>query len=483
MPIRRKKGVGRGVAVAGTVAAGLSAVLIVRFGIRAGMESAASSPLAASVDTQVQSGTSPDGPYIDAIDRDFGESGRGHMSPERAVVEAPVEPVMASGLLRQYTHQATAFDRAPALRLSGQPVVTVGGADLSPEYDLTTVRAIALLHDGSVVVAAANPARVMTFTPQGVPERLVATEGEGPGQMRFMDGLAVLPDDHILMVDGMNNRVTISDRRGHDVRTRRLVGEGAIVRATQLGHLVGVLPDSSLLMTTAGRVPVGDPPHHERSMALLYRVSPDGEVGKLAEIPDLDIARQPTRYGGTTRVRTTVARFSRAAHAVLWGDVIVTSSAERYRLEWSDLTGEVAGGLVVQRPLVPVLDRRLAAEIAAGVAAYDQPMGEVATDLAEAKRLERERPHRDSLPPFDAIHAWPGQLLWVIDGYSATEMTWHATAFDARGRMLGRLAATGLPLPLLMQDDRLAVAMSDSDGVGRIEIYHIIGLATATATR
>jgi hypothetical protein len=278
------------------------------------------------------------------------------------------------------------------------------------------------------------------------------------------------------MVDGMNNRVTTVDRRGQNMRTRRLVARDAGMPATQLGHLVGILSDSSLLMTTAGRVPTSGMPRMGRSTALLYRVTPGGEVVVLAQIPDLDMAMQATRYGGTHRERTTVARFSRGAHAAIWGDVVVRSNAERYRLEWSTIDGKAAGALVVDLPLVPVSDLRLAAEIASGVATYDRPMREAAIDLAEAKRLERERPHRDSLPPFDAIHAGPGQLLWVIDGYSATESTWNAAAFDTEGRLLGRLAVSGLPLPLLMQDDRLAVAVTDSSGFGRIELYRISGL-------
>jgi predicted DsbA family dithiol-disulfide isomerase len=107
---------------------------------------------------------------------------RGRLPGDTARSSGPRDPeVVTFGTQRVYRHSTDAFGRAPELHLTPNPVAVAGGTAVPAEFDLTSVRAVALLGDGGILAAAGDPTRLLLFSATGEPQRILASEGEGPG--------------------------------------------------------------------------------------------------------------------------------------------------------------------------------------------------------------------------------------------------------------------------------------------------------------
>jgi hypothetical protein len=89
-------------------------------------------------------------------------------------------------------------------------VLRIGAVEGAPEYQFGHITGFAVLSDGRIVVADAMAHHLRFFSPEGVYERTVGREGQGPGE--FGSGRLVVhvgPGDTLLVRDGANARANV----------------------------------------------------------------------------------------------------------------------------------------------------------------------------------------------------------------------------------------------------------------------------------
>ena len=99
------------------------------------------------------------------------------------------------------------------------------------------------------------------------------------------------------------------------------------------------------------------------------------------------------------------------------------------------------------------------------------PQSERMVDANESRRLAREQPFADSLPPYSGFFTTRGGTLWVVDAIAPSDTGWSATAFRQDGAIVGRLEVAGRSRPLAFADDRVAIRTEDEDGVVGIRVH------------
>lgn len=102
-----------------------------------------------------------------------------------------------------------------------EPVRTIREPDGSAGM-LGRVVGLALTPDGGLFVAEVRPARVSYYGANGRFERVIAAEGEGPGEVR--DPRITARGDTVIIYDGGLNRITKLARNGTVLETWRLPG-------------------------------------------------------------------------------------------------------------------------------------------------------------------------------------------------------------------------------------------------------------------
>ena len=156
-------------------------------------------------------------------------------APTPAIVDPPGVPVVTSTAPRWTAGSGWQVDTTP---------VTVLGADESdPQQQWVWVEAAVRLSNGNVMLATMGALRL--FSAEGKFLRTVSQSGDGPGEMRMVQLLTVLPGDTVRASDHMGLRVATYTGDGTLVRDERIDME----RYQQLARWgecdSGVFPDGS----------------------------------------------------------------------------------------------------------------------------------------------------------------------------------------------------------------------------------------------
>jgi hypothetical protein len=125
-------------------------------------------------------------------------------------------------------------------------------------------------------------------------------------------------------------------------------------------------------------------------------------------------------------------------------------------------------------PRRAVTDAMRDAVVARELETYSTPSAEAHGGVEESRRLARESPIADSLPPYAGLVAGMDGLLWVVDPFASPDTIWAATAFREDGEIVARLTGTGRAWPTQILDDRVLLRTTDDDGVVRFEVRRIV---------
>jgi len=118
---------------------------------------------------------------------------------------APPDVADSAGV-RIVTYDHTPTAPAP-FQLAGEPRYRHGA---NPgDYSFQEASVGRLLPDGSAVVYDQWNVELVTFSPDGTTHHVLAAEGEGPGEVTFVDAILVLGQDSVLIADSNLARVTL----------------------------------------------------------------------------------------------------------------------------------------------------------------------------------------------------------------------------------------------------------------------------------
>jgi hypothetical protein len=318
-------------------------------------------------------------------------------------------------------HPEAAIASTASWMLSLDPVLAVGEAEASSEFELSNVVSAVRVAEDRVAVALGYLNEIRFYGLAGDYMGSAGREGGGPGEFRGIRGMWLFRGDSLAVYDYGNARITI------------LTTEGRLGRVFPLGQVPGrptplpVAPFSDgsflgrahLLGTEEGRA---EGVH--RGEVLFVRWSPTGEfLDSLAMRPDGE------RYFGTLDGRVMMASppFSRAFAVTVQGDAWYYGSMSRYEIEQFGEDGRLRR--ILRRRLEP---RAVTPEERDAWVEQAEERWAQMPPAALAWRLAM--PFPETFPAHDAVLADSEGNLWVsryarLPGES---QTWDVYAPDGR---------------------------------------------------
>lgn len=384
----------------------------------------------------------------------------------------PVLPVVdTSGGIRTMTHDATAFDRAPQLEIDAAPVAVLGAPDDDPAYDLTHVSTVRLLADGRFATLSDIGARLLLFGSDGRGERVLARPGQGPGEVTRPESLIPVAGDSLLVLDFGNAREVRLPLDGGAPREEPIAPDTLLFRVTSIpGALDGDLP-VGLVSPRARPGEEGEVAWWPCHVALLP--TDGGRPHAIASVPCVETVTIGTRRRGRRRLQDAPLRLGGRGSIAVAGSLIVSGGGDRYVVDLRSRDGAIVARIAADRPRRAVTAPMREAVIARALAMFEGARSERMVDAEESRRLAREAPFADSLPPYDAILASRDGTVWIVDAIAPTDTAWSATAFRADGAIVGRLHAASRGRPMAFEGDRVAVRSEDADGIVTVRVHRV----------
>jgi len=378
-----------------------------------------------------------------------------------------------------HEHPADALARMPIITLDSTPIAVIGGEAL--EDDVSRLRTLVLLSDGRLVGWDSESGALMVFGTDGSRLGSFGRKGEGPGEFRTVETLAVLPGDTIVASDWILGRATVVHPDSGIVRmeTPPLRGDRqqfAISGMFTSGDWVIVPSGGRVVFSTGGgasdtnrqRVPVGafEPGVGATRFDTLFTfVNDPPRPFKMMMRGEVQEGAGPGRY----------ARFGFAAG---WNGTVAVVENDAWRIEARDATGALRTAVSVAAPRRAITDSLRESVIEAQLADYRETLAKTpnATRFQSIEDVEynaRNGLWADSLPPFEAAVASSGPILWLTEPrFLGTEPT-PVIAIDPAGRLVGRLFAPAAARVMGFGRDRVVLRTEDDDGIVRFEVFHL----------
>jgi hypothetical protein len=326
--------------------------------------------------------------------------------------------------------------------------------------------------DSSLVVT--HNGELLVFTPAGELARTIGREGDGPGEFRVINRLAIAEDGTLLVGDMGSGRVTLLESSG---AVRRIVPRlGSATPSYEVDPLT-LLPDGRIVaaywQARPNRDAVGIAREgFERDSAplLLFDSSGSGVVARLGSWEGLERATVSLQ-GGRARLPPP---FARTALFHARGSWIAAGSTDSLDLLLYHDT-------VATLRLVAPWRRHLPGAGAAGrwEAAIRREYPDVASMYLEAVAAARRV---SALPALGAVRVDDGGNLWVGAHIVPGEGERQWWIFSRVGSPMGTLKLPAWDEPMMSAacelldvfGDRIALLRADSSGAPYVEVHRLI---------
>ena len=335
---------------------------------------------------------------------------------------------------------------APVAFALGAQLMDVGGVEANPdeEFDHNQgyLRA-ARLSDGGIAVI--DVARVHCVDSKGKRVKIVGRKGQGPQEFLYLTAICRTRGDTVLVGDQNNCRVAVLDKNGAVVRTIEQGGHGGTPFSFCFDDGTFV---RDLSVSTADRI---------GGTHRLTRINLDGSVANvIGELPGFPFDM--------------VAQAS--VSVVAAGTRLYYGNPSSSEIQVFSTTGQLLSILRSDdsRPRISSAEAeaRMASTIPRNV-----------TEAERSTRMDRMRamPHADAWPAYQQVLVDPSGRVWVQDHRVTYPSPDGWSAFDANGRLIGRLqlpspAAGKRPNDILAFDtDRVLVRRSDADDAAHLTWY------------
>lgn len=343
----------------------------------------------------------------------------------------------------------------------------IGTPDGPPETQFGSIAGIGVDDAGSLYVADGQDYEVRKFDPAGQFLIRFGRQGSGPGEFSKIDGLALLADSRVAVVDGVENRLSLFDSSTGEYREQWTIprqwltwSRHTIVRRSSGGAYLGLPPEMDL---------DGTPVRWPRPIFLA--VDEGGNVVDTIRAPEKYVEECGTRSGHA--VRSGWYEDIRVLYApkVVWtitpsGDVVIGCPRE-LQFDIISPNGSLASSDNVPFKPVPIPDDEInwfldQIEADRGMAQTRAELNRVAVDPVR-QILNYDYP--DIKAAFKAITVARDGTLWVRLSQRSTERTipsgsgvyWQNETggafevFTGSGRHIGRVT---LPDDVWIDPDR-----------------------------
>jgi hypothetical protein len=351
--------------------------------------------------------------------------------------------------------------------LSEKPVLEVGGLedDLTKEFNQRQgyLRGV-LLSMGDLAVIDVN--RVHLFDATGKRKVITGREGSGPGEFRYLTSICRTRGDTIVVSDNRNRRTTILD------------GNGAFVRSIPQPDgasppFEGCLADGTFLLEKIIRFPG---PNNTIS-GFVYSVARHRLDGSLVDSigtfnPNgLDMAtqREPTVFAGGNRIGFADGR----GEILLAAPAPAAVSGRKLTVGGTEVMAAPGSVTIIRSadPPEPISDADRESRLMQTI-----PRGTSADEIRQRMERMRATSTDKNWPAYRRVHLDDDDRLWVQD-FNKDYFAAHGwTAFDASGRMIGRLmipAATRRFEIIGFAHNQVLVVRKDEDDALHLSVYAI----------
>ena len=327
----------------------------------------------------------------------------------------------------------------------GPAAVDLATSGTGPAHLLTDVWYGTRLPDRRLVVSDGLSSEIRIFTPEGVHERTLGGEGDGPGEFRWLGALAVEGPGRIASFGADHRYAAWSPDTGEllETRTFEAVYPPALTHWRLPGGYAGLTGWSSA-QREAGQM--GSARHD----AFVVRWNDAGEiVDTLAATLGMDV------WYGEQSIGTRV--FGKLTHAVPWREGFLVSTGETLGFDAFDATGALH-----RIARVPDYDLRLDPSVVEDE--LRAAMGEMPEAVADrALEYYRAQPIPERRPAAGDVRVDPLGYVWMARyrGLPGRTPVAEWEIFDEEGRWLGSLETPTWKRVLEIGEDYVFAVVAD----------------------
>jgi hypothetical protein len=338
-------------------------------------------------------------------------------------------------------------------KLSPSAVVEIGG-------NFSGVAGAVRLADGRIVVADRGSQMLRMFNANGAHLRDVGREGEGPGEFRGLDGLALLRADSVAAWDFRLRRMSVFDPAGRMARELAPRGLGLFP------HLKGVLEDGSVVLTAGmqpGRgVPAGTAPRRDSVTYLRF-----GSHGALLDTIGKYPGTETVMLMSTGAMTLEEVVFGRDFHLVVGRDRFYGADDDHFEVVEYQFPATP-----VRRIRKPHPQRQVSKADLARFLAQPRDVSGVPPPLrAQLAKRNPGVPHRATLPAFESLLLDADGYLWVEHPRVTEAESGRWDVFDREGEWVTTVATpAGYRLLQIGPDFTLGTARDTLD-VEHVHLY------------
>ena len=381
-----------------------------------------------------------------------------------------------------WEYSAAGWAAAPELKLSAQPLTTVGGEEGDTTMDLSAgiVGASAasvgrLLPDGRIVLVAGQPAQILMVDTTGKKSGTIGRPGEGPGEYRMVTQLHLMRGDTLVAYDVMRRKGILFGLDGSSRGERDFPTAGRLPIAPTI---IGILNDGTSIHRMDGFDPAppsgGDANSYQLPLPIVALVPGGMRYDTLFVSKGIEMYSSTMSFQGQTATIPRAVAFGKVPLVVVGSDAIWFTPADRFELHRHGTGGALLQVIRVEMPQRPVAssDQEEFKRVMREALTRLKSMAPPALIDAEIKKVD-ETHFAAHLPAIGQLMTDPTGAVWANVGGSPLDSTTTWGVFGSDGALQGRVT---LPKGTLFAagKDRVVVRREDPEtGLIRLEVWGI----------
>ena len=342
-------------------------------------------------------------------------------------------------------------------RIGPEPTLSIGKSEGEEPYLLHLVRGVARLADGRIVVANRGSSELRMFDARGEHLTSWGGEGDGPGELYSLTGVAAWPGDSVVVWYTSGIGISVFDSEGNYGRSFSL--RRADEPSWEMPVPRAVRRDGTILT-------IRQPENADTAVVEIW----DGE-GALHQ----SLGTHPSYEIVATEPEIVTRAYGRELELGLWGDLVVVSPNNRYELKAFAADGtlerivrrEHSSRAPNQADLEHMVEQTVAAIASGGSPGLPPQL------MDNIRSAGLSRPLAENFPTFARVMSDAGGHLWVqeydLPGEERPAPLW--TVFDPAGRVLGFVETPSGLVVREIGENYILGSIRDELGVEYVQVW------------